>query len=376
VSVSAWHSSVGVRELFHRVSALRVAALCACTRLAAFGREHGGTLWRLVRADRLPELRSGSFLRRSLAVVYGRRSAEFERSTPSPCVYLRVCVQSAVELTDSSSNTDLDETKVQNDYEEMVAQLYEYEEELEQEGALNEGDLYDPTFWQFLAECHNDRSPPRRQALFDENLPDVQPQVTQVTTVQPKASPKPTAQRKARRKAKAKPKAHPKAQRKGKAKPKPKPNPKHKAKRKAEPGPKTAEHSQPLIDSFFSTAVVWDKFDGHATDEVVDSTTLISQFRKKHAELAKSGGIPWKVFKQAFRHLMGATVYMDRSTIGPEAGFGLFAAKPIKAGQFISMIRQHSIKVDNTYDYFNPANSGPELHGECVCACWFTLTFH
>ncbi|MGB1726500.1 MAG: hypothetical protein ACPHJZ_09270, partial [Limisphaerales bacterium] len=219
-------------------------------------------------------------------------------------------------------------------------------------------------------ECHNDRFPPRRQALFDENQPDVQPQVTQVTTVQPKASPKPTAQRKARRKAKAKPKAHPEAHPKAQRKAKPKPNPKHKAKRKAEPGPKTAEPSQPLINSFFTTAVEWGKFDGHATDEVVDSTRLISQFRKKHAELAKSGGIPWKVFKQAFRHLMGATVYMDHSTIGPEAGFGLFAAKLIKAGQFISMIRQHSNKVDNKYDYFNPANSGPELHGECVCACW------
>jgi hypothetical protein len=378
--VSAWRSSVGVRELFHRVSALRAAALCACTRLAAFGREHGGTLWRLVRADRLPELRSGSFLRRSLAVVYGRRSAEFERSTPSPCVYLRVCVQSAVELTDSSSNTDLDESKVMNDYERAVWGVYFERDELLKEGELHEDDP-DEEFFFLMAQQHNG-SPcrcdlPPRSNLFDDAQPDVQPQVTQVTTVQPKASPKPTAQRKARRKAKAKPKAHPEAQRKAKAKPKPKPKPKHKARRKAEPGPKTSEPSQPLIDSFFSTAVVWGKFGGHATDEVVDSTRSISQFRKKHAELAKSGGIPWKLFKQAFRHLMGATVYMDHSTIGPEAGFGLFAAVDIEAGQFISMIRQHNYKdFGKKYDFFNPANSGPELHGECVCACWFTLTFH
>lgn len=369
---------MGVRELFHRVSALRAAALCACTRLSAFGREHGGTLWRLVRADRLPELRSGSFLRRSLAVVYGRQSAEFERSTLSPCVYLRVCVQSAVELTDSSSNTDLDETEVMTAYERAVWGVYSQRDKLVQEGELGEDEPDEELFF-FMARHHRNIYPeddnfglPGRSALFDDAQPDVQPRVAttqpQLTTTQPKAQPK----------------ANPKSQSQPKAQPKP--NPKHKAKRKSEAGPKTdkkskkqatAQPGQPLIDSFFSTAVVWGKFGGHATDEVVDSTRSISQFRKKHAELAKSGGIPWKLFKQAFRHLMGATVYMDHSTIGPEAGFGLFAAVDIEAGQFISMIRQHNYKdFGKKYDFFNPANSGPELHGECVCACWFTLTFH
>lgn len=263
-------------------------------------------------------------------------------------------------------------------YEELMAWMYDNQDELEEEGLLESGDMNDAEFFHLAAQHHNlTLGPleqgfglPERSALFHD-VPDNVSVVVSHHEEPPTSSQPPNKsafgikQPSFKRKSKAKAKATAKATAKPDAKPKPK------AKRKPPPSSSNIESFFEKLPSCSPSPIAYAiteyiKYDGDAEDTSVDVKTKLSAFRAKNRKPMTSGqGVPWKILRRDFSDDMSAQVYIDNSSIGPAAGLGLFAHTDIKQGTLITFIRQWGLRdMDSkSVDYFDPKNNGPAVEG-------------